>query len=425
MKIFSRGITAEATDAVLLSKRARGYEALENWDAAAADWSRAATGNPEAAKLLGEFGQRLAAAGQVPLASGQFEKSQALYERLLEADPENDVAAAELAQLLLDKYDNASSTRWTVLKPTEVKSASGATLTLRADGSVLASGVSPDTDTYTLTADSPLESVSGLRLEALPDASLPDGGPGRGRTSARNGNFHLGDLRVLVDRGERNHAPAAVNLRNAAADYSQYRFPVSNAIDDDPYSAWAIGQQQGKAHSAVFELGTPLEHVQNARFLISLHFADAAWKQHTLGRFRLSASGDPAAFVREQQRFEAADVTDPWLKLAAAYAVHGRNDEALRYFGSMLKRADGYEARMPILELAARFDDVLFALPGRQPGDLQVQLAVARKLAERCQSVWPRSSLRSQWPTSRNPARFSRGCAQNTRIRGPSWHQRN
>ena len=130
VKIYSRGITAETTDVLLLSKRARAYEALQNWDAAAADWSRAATGNPEGAKLLAEFARRLAAGGQVPLANGQFEKSQALYERSLEADPENDVVAAELAQLLLDKYDNENSARWTVLKPTEMKSAGGATLTL-------------------------------------------------------------------------------------------------------------------------------------------------------------------------------------------------------------------------------------------------------------------------------------------------------
>ena len=132
MEIYSRGITPETTDALLLSKRARAYEALKNWDAAAADWSRAATGNPEGAKLLAEFGRRLAAGGQVPLANGQFEKAQALYERSLEADPENDVVATELAQLLLDKHENGNSARWTVLKPTEMKSEGGATLTLQA-----------------------------------------------------------------------------------------------------------------------------------------------------------------------------------------------------------------------------------------------------------------------------------------------------
>ena len=35
----------------MLSNRARAHEALEHWDAAAADWSAAATGNPDGAKL--------------------------------------------------------------------------------------------------------------------------------------------------------------------------------------------------------------------------------------------------------------------------------------------------------------------------------------------------------------------------------------
>ena len=130
-------------DVDLLSKRARAHEALKNWDAAAADWSRAATGNPEGAKLLAEFARRLAAGGQVPLAIGQFEKSRALYERSLEADPENDVVATELAQLLLDQHENANPTRWTVLKPTEMKSEGGATLTELDDHSILAGGKNP------------------------------------------------------------------------------------------------------------------------------------------------------------------------------------------------------------------------------------------------------------------------------------------
>jgi hypothetical protein len=89
----------------LRSRRARAYEALKKWDAASADWTRTATGNPDGAKLLAEFAQRLAAAGQGQLASAQFDKAQALYERSLAANPENDVVATELAQLLLDKQE--------------------------------------------------------------------------------------------------------------------------------------------------------------------------------------------------------------------------------------------------------------------------------------------------------------------------------
>ncbi len=101
IEFYSKAISEQSTDVVLLSKRARAYEALKNWDAAAADWSGAATGNPDGARLLADFARRLAAAGQVALANGQFAKAQALYERSLGADPENDLVATELAQLLV------------------------------------------------------------------------------------------------------------------------------------------------------------------------------------------------------------------------------------------------------------------------------------------------------------------------------------
>ena len=97
-------------------------------DAATADWSRAATGNPERAKQLAEFARRLAGAGRVPLAKVHFEKSQALYEQSLEADPENDLVAQELAEVLLDKEALENAALWTVLEPLHAKSDFGADL---------------------------------------------------------------------------------------------------------------------------------------------------------------------------------------------------------------------------------------------------------------------------------------------------------
>src|SRR5262249_45024019 len=105
--------------------------------------------------------------------------------------------------------------------------------------------------------------------------------------------------------------------------------------------------------------------------------------KHTLGRFRLSLTSDPPAFERDQKRFGVLKAADPWLKLAAACALNGRQHEAVQYFVKALQRTEGYEGKKPIVELAARFDDVLSALVKRQPADSQLQLAWARKLMER------------------------------------------
>jgi serine/threonine protein kinase len=117
-------------------------------------------------------------------------------EQQLASEPDNAALAFELANLLL----MPDTTNWTVLKPSAMTSKGGATLTLQEDGSILASGKNPDRDDYSLVAKTDLEQITAIRLEALPDPSLPGGGPGRfpgGRLGT--GNYHfwpLADLRA-------------------------------------------------------------------------------------------------------------------------------------------------------------------------------------------------------------------------------------
>jgi tetratricopeptide (TPR) repeat protein len=61
---------------------------------------------------------------------------------------------------------------------------------------------------------------------------------------------------------------------------------------------------------------------------ITLDSGISSWGSHGLGRFRLSASDDPAAFERQQKRVAVLKLSDPWAKLAAAYHVIG--DQAAR-----------------------------------------------------------------------------------------------
>jgi tetratricopeptide (TPR) repeat protein len=303
----------------LLSRRARAHEALQSWDAAAADWGQAASGNPEGEKLLAEFARRLAAAGQVALAKGQYEKAQALYERLLKADPESDLVAAELAQLLLDKYENENAAQWTVLKPTKMQSEGGATLTLQEDGSILAGDKNPDRDVYTLVARPGLEHITAIRLEALPDPSLPQGGPGR---HPGNGNFNLNELRVFS-----GGQPATLTNMIVVHDERQlFRDAIDGKIDSS--IGWSNSPNAGKANTAV--VATALQCAPDDDLKVELYFARGPSMQANLGRFRLSVSGSPATLDQEQKRFAAIKLTDPWLKLAAAYALNGRSDEARR-----------------------------------------------------------------------------------------------
>jgi tetratricopeptide (TPR) repeat protein len=299
----------------LLSTRARAHEALKNWDAALADWSRAATGNPDEAKILGEFARRLAAGGQAPLAKAQFAKSQAVYERSLKADPGSDLVAAELAQVLWDQHGSENPGRWTVLKPTEMKSEGGATLTLQGDGSILASGKNPERDAYTLVARPGLEQITAIRLEALPDPSLPENGPGRFAGHPGTGNFHLNELSVF-SRGKRC---TLTDMIVAYDEAQQFRNVIDGRTDETV--GWSNGMRAGQKNSAI--VATHVERAPDDDLKIEMYFSRSRYREHNLGRFRLSVSGDPATLDQERRRSAAVQLTDPWQKLAAAYQVNG------------------------------------------------------------------------------------------------------
>src|SRR5205814_1852222 len=120
---------------------------------------------------------------------------------------------------------------WTIMEPIRLQSTNGATLTKQSDGSILASGANPDKDTYRLEFQTNLAGITALRLEVLPDASLPQKGPGR----ANNGNFVLSELSVTAaPRGTATKTETRIGLQNASADFFQSassinRFPVEAA----------------------------------------------------------------------------------------------------------------------------------------------------------------------------------------------------
>ena len=82
---------------------------------------------------------------------------------------------------------------WVQINPSTAISSTGSVLSLQGDGSLLASGTNCCFPVYTVTANFTAAGVTGFRLEAMKDPSLPFGGPGR-ESSA--GNFHLSEFVV-------------------------------------------------------------------------------------------------------------------------------------------------------------------------------------------------------------------------------------
>ena len=104
---------------------------------------------------------------------------------------------------------------WTVLTPTYA-AATRSTLTIQPDGSILASGNVADFEYLTIKVQTSLANITGFRIEAITDATLPTSGPGR----AANGNFVVQEVGVTS---------ATVNRLTLGADAGELIY--SNNVD--------------------------------------------------------------------------------------------------------------------------------------------------------------------------------------------------
>jgi tetratricopeptide (TPR) repeat protein len=333
-----------------------------------------------------ELARHLDEQGNAPLADAARARARALYEKQRAAEPDNAVLAGELADLLL--IDSRAG--WTVLKPSAVKSDGGATLTLQADGSILASGINSSGDIYTISAASPLDRIAAVRLEALPDPSLPSKGPGR----HPSGNFQLSAFRLYHPANDDASwvTPLPVESACASFDYKASNADIAGTIDESLNKVWHVSGRPGEAHQGVFlvQEAAAAAASRGRPLVIELRHRGAG-EEINLGRFRLSVSGDPAIFARQRRRFAAMKLADPWARLAAAYR-HGGDQKAL---DSLLKQrpaaADGlgdlYAADQDWERAIAVYRKGITLQPA--DGTLLTKLATAYQSAGRTREVVP------------------------------------
>ncbi|MSU77913.1 MAG: DUF1553 domain-containing protein [Gemmataceae bacterium] len=188
-----------------------------------------------------------------------------------------------LPQIVKQFEESATRTPvWFPLDPTTMKSLGKVTFTKQKDGSILVGGPNPVTETYTLTFETKLPDITGIRLEVLPDPSLPAQGPGR----SANGNFVLNELKLdYIKTGEKGKAKQ-VKLIRPQATFSQDAFPVANAVDNNPQSGWAIAPQYGKPQVAVFEVQGKLGSTEG--ITLNMTMQQSFGMQHAIGKFRVS-----------------------------------------------------------------------------------------------------------------------------------------
>ncbi|HVY70770.1 MAG TPA: DUF1549 domain-containing protein, partial [Verrucomicrobiae bacterium] len=135
----------------------------------------------------------------------QLDKEVATLESLDKSLLEEAHAARDAAQKeWQDKLREKSVKTWRVLEPVGQSARSGATLTRQADNSLLASGANAPKESYEVTFHTDLQNITGVRLEAIPDDSLPGKKSGRGE----KGDFLLTTFGVEARSTAPDKAPA-------------------------------------------------------------------------------------------------------------------------------------------------------------------------------------------------------------------------
>jgi hypothetical protein len=225
----------------------------------------------------------------------------------------------------------AANPHWTVLHPRSARS-EVPILTILADGSVLASGDQTKSDTYHLVLPAPPAGTTALRLEVMPDPSLPRGGPGRQYYEFPAGDFGLTELRASADGADLAFARAVHSFaaKGSGAD---------KAIDGKKDTFWAIDGGQGRYHTAVFTLAAPLTTAGELRLdLLCERYASCG-----IGRCRVSATSDPPP--------AQASALDPALvDLLLRPAAQRSGDDDARLFAAFLQAAP--ELAEPRAEIA-------------------------------------------------------------------------
>ncbi len=273
---------------------------------------------------------------------------------------------------------------WKPLAPATAASAGGAKLTIQPDRSVLASGKSPDKDTYTVTLTNGVKEVTGLRIEVLPDDSLPSKGPGR----AANGNFVLTEIIATVKRADKTEsvkfagARATFEQTVAAEKNPNKAWTAASTINGDAKGAsfgWAVLPEVGRAQQLILELAARLTLATGDTLTIELR-QNHGNKSHTLGRFRIGATTDATAARTIAPPAPPADLAGI-LQTAPEKRTVAQQEKLLVHFKGMAP------------ELAA----------------LRQQLAVAKKTRTDFESKLPRCIVSESMPAPRTVRILARG----------------
>lgn len=185
---------------------------------------------------------------------------------------------------------------WSTLHAESFEAKSGSPMKRLDDDSILVGGDGPAKETYTIRMPAPQARITGIRLEALPDPSLPKGGVGRAKG---DGNFVLTGLDVAIKTKAGD--PRGLKLSVAEADFAQDKYPVEHVLKNPGVTkhGWAVAPKVTEAHQAVFRVADPVTPAEEAELVVRLdHQFEHDYPGFSLGRFRLSFTAEEAPALK-------------------------------------------------------------------------------------------------------------------------------
>ena len=216
----------------------------------------------------------------------------------LELESKTMSPAIREAQEQWEQSLRAAEHSWIPLTPVHGRATNGVTLTTLQDGSLLASGPNPELTSYVVTFDTELQNITGLRLETLPDPSLPRGGPGRDAY----GHFRVTGIHVdaapVATAPTTEGTPRAVIFRTIKVDDSAYAFAPADLLSSTggpttrKSGSWAINAMRDTERAprhAVLAAESPIGFSGGTRLTVRIDHLDGTIGQG-IGRLRLAAT---------------------------------------------------------------------------------------------------------------------------------------
>ena len=187
--------------------------------------------------------------------------------------------------------NKAPTSLWKKLTNEQVLSKGGAQFKKQKDGSWLANGKNPPSDTYEVRSELNTSKLAGVLIESFSDSSFKGIKFGR----SINGNFVMTGLEVRLEFMDKKRKPVVLQLDKAEASYEQKGYPAIQVVKNSANlkkkgsKGWAVhgsNSTKEKTVKAMFMAKSPISVPKGAVLVIRIYH-QSAFADHNIGRFRV------------------------------------------------------------------------------------------------------------------------------------------